>query len=60
MKMIIFFMQKQFISRNSKKSNNFELRRHQWRNDDAMHLLVNKIFYSSKRLASVMSMHYKE
>ena len=47
MKMIIFFMQTQFILRNSKKNIIFELWRHQWRRDDAMHLSVNKIFYSS-------------
>ena len=59
MKMNIF-MQTQFISRNSKINNNFELWRHQWRNDDAMHLSVNKIFYSSWRLALMMNTQYNE
>ena len=30
------------------KNNNLELWRHQWRNDDAMHLSANKLFYSSQ------------
>ena len=60
MKMNIFFLQTQFISRNSRNSNIFEVWRHQWRNDDAMHLSVNKIFYSSRRLALTMNTQYNE
>ena len=56
MKMIILFMQTQFISKNRRKSNIFEL----WRNDDVMHLSVKKIFYSSWRLALIMVMQYNE
>ena len=59
MKMNIFFMQMQFISRN-RKINVFELWRHQWRNDDAMHLFVNKMFYSNYRLALTMNTQYNE
>ena len=60
MKMNIIFMQTQFISRNSRNSNIFELWRHQWRNDDAMNLSVYKIFYSSWRLALTMNTQYNE
>ena len=53
-------MQMQFILRNRKKINIFELWRHQWRNDDAMHLSVNKLFYFSERLALIMNTQYNE
>ena len=60
MKMNILFMHMQFISRNSRKINIFELWRHQWQNDIAMHLSVNKIVYSNQRLALIMNTQYNE
>ena len=60
MKMNILLMQTQFVSRNSKNCNIFALLRHQCHNDDAMHLSVNKISYSSRRLALTMNTQYNE
>ena len=49
-----------FEKKNRRKRNVFELWHHQWCDDDAMHLSVNKIFYSSWRWALIMNTQYNE
>ena len=41
--MNIFLRKRSFFRETAEKAIVFELWRHQWRNDDAMHLSVNKI-----------------